>query len=176
MINNIITDRLIIRPFMPEDWKDMHEYFSDEEVLKFEPYKPLSVEECKTEVLNRSKGDTFLAVCLKESGKLIGNLYFQKGFFMTWEIGYIFNSKYHKKGYAKESVKAIMNYSIKELGTRRIIAMCDPKNIASWKLLESLNMRRESHLIKNIYFFEDENGDPIWKDTYQYGILAEEFH
>ena len=31
-----------------------------------------------------------------------------------------------------------------------------------------------SYLIKNIYFKCDEKGDPIWSDTYEYGILASE--
>lgn len=30
---------------------------------------------------------------------------------------------------------------------------------------------REAHLRKNIYFHKDENGDPIWKDTYIYAIV-----
>lgn len=175
MICKVETERLIIRNFTPEDWRDLHEYFSDEQVLKFEPYKPFSEEGCKEEALSRSKGDTFLAVSLKSTGKVIGNLYFSKEDFMTWELGYIFNSKYHRKGYATESVKAIMKYAFENLGTRRIIANCDPRNISSWKLLEAVNMRREGHLLQNIYFFEDENGNPLWKDTYEYGMLVDEW-
>ncbi len=57
----------------------------------------------------------------------------------------------------------------------RIVAMCNPLNIASWKLLERLNMRREGHLVKNIWFFKDENDSPIWQDTYEYGIIREEW-
>ncbi|WP_346886195.1 hypothetical protein [Clostridium sp. UBA4395] len=36
-------------------------------------------------------------------------------------------------------------------------------------------MRREGHLLQNIYFFEDENGNPLWKDTYEYGMLVDEW-
>ena len=53
--------------------------------------------------------------------------------------------------------------------------MCNPLNKPSWKLLERLGFRREGHLIKNIYFKKDSLGDPIWSDTYEYGILAEEW-
>lgn len=58
---------------------------------------------------------------------------------------------------------------------RRVVAMCNPENISSWKLLERLKMRRKGHLLKNIYFKVDENGEPIWIDTYEYGILADEW-
>lgn len=57
----------------------------------------------------------------------------------------------------------------------RILAMCNPLNTASWKLMERLNMRREAHHIKNNWFFKDENGSPIWQDTYKYAILKEEW-
>jgi len=33
-------------------------------------------------------------------------------------------------------------------------------------------MRREGHLIQNIYFKTDASGRPLWSDTYEYGLLA----
>ena len=56
----------------------------------------------------------------------------------------------------------------------RIYAECDPLNTRSWKLLEALGFRREAHLLQNVYFWKDEGGKPIWKDTYIYGKLAVE--
>lgn len=169
------SERLIIRKFKETDWKDLYEYFSDEEVLKFEPYKPFSVEECKEEAIRRTTDDSFLAVCLKDTNKLIGNIYFAKQDLDMWEIGYVFNSNYQGKGYATESCTSVMDYAFKELNARRITAMCDPKNPPSWRLLERLKMRREGHLKQNVYFFKDENDMPIWKDTYEYGILKNEW-
>ena len=52
--------------------------------------------------------------------------------------------------------------------------MCNPVNTTSWRLLERLGMRREGHLIQNIYFKKDENGEPIWSDTFEYAILKNE--
>lgn len=52
--------------------------------------------------------------------------------------------------------------------------MCNPKNKASWNLLERLHFRKES-LLKNRYFKSDEQGNPIWQDTYEYAILFEEW-
>jgi len=36
-------------------------------------------------------------------------------------------------------------------------------------------MRREAYFRKNVYFFCDDEGEPLWKDTYVYAILAEEW-
>ena len=41
--------------------------------------------------------------------------------------------------------------------------------------MERLGMRREGFLVKNIFFKSDVNGKPIWQDTYEYGILKEEW-
>lgn len=72
-------------------------------------------------------------------------------------------------------MKALIKYAFEELGVRRIIAKCDPKNHNSWKLLERVGMRREGTLLQNVYFFTDENNNPIWKDTYEYAVLKDEY-
>jgi RimJ/RimL family protein N-acetyltransferase len=177
-MNILETERLILREFNPNDWKDLYEYLSQEAVVKYEPYSVFTEDECKKEAANRSQLDVFWAVCLKENNKLIGNVYFQQQEpkeFLTWEIGYVFNPKYYGKGYAIESCNEILSYGFNQLKAGRIVAMCNPKNNASWKLLERLNMRREGHLIKNIFFKYDEKGQPIWNDTYEYAILANEW-
>lgn len=171
------TERLYIRKFRESDYLDMFEYFSDREVLKYEPFEPFSLDYCKEACISRSRGDTFYAVCLKETDKLIGNLCItvNNEEFNTWEIGYIFNKDFHGKGYASESVKGMIDYLMDKKGVRRIIAMCDPLNEPSWKLLERIGMSREAHFKKEIYFKKDESGNPIWKDTYVYAILNEKY-
>lgn len=174
----IETDRIMIRKFTPEDWKDLYDYLSDATVLKFEPYDIFTEAQCKLEAIKRSNQESFLAVCLKSTGKLIGNIYIEQQHpkkYSTWELGYVFNSKYQGYGYATESCKVVLNYAFRTLQARRVIAMCNPQNKASWKLLERLHFRKEGHLLKNIYFKSDEQGDPIWQDTYEYAILFEEW-
>lgn len=175
-MEKIETERLVVRNFHEYDWQDMYEYFSDPNVLEFEPYLPLSEEECKTECNKRAKGENFYAVCLKETNKMIGNIYVSQcdEKFNSWEIGYVFNRNYHGKGYATESTKAMINYLFCKKRARRIIAMCDPLNIPSWKLLERVGMQREAHFRKECYFKYDKNNQPIWKDTYVYAILEDD--
>lgn len=174
-MKEIVTDRLIIRRFEQNDWQDMYEYLSDEEVVKYEPYEVYSEDQAKNEADRRSGDEAFYAVCIKENGKLIGNLYLGKGDFNAWELGYVFNRRYQGQGYATESARALLGYAFAQLGARRIIAMCNPENDRSWKLMERLNMRREGLLLKNIYFKTNSNGEPIWLDTYEYAILKSEW-
>jgi RimJ/RimL family protein N-acetyltransferase len=175
---NIKTDRLIIRRFSINDWMDMYEYLSQEQVVRYEPYGVFTDIDCKREAAIRSRNEAFLAVCLRDSNKLIGNIYFERQEpkeFANWEIGYVFNPKYYGNGYATESCKAVIDYGFKYLKVRRVVAMCNPDNISSWRLLERLKMRREGHLLKNIYFKVNEIEEPIWNDTYEYAIMAEEW-
>jgi hypothetical protein len=37
--------------------------------------------------------------------------------------------------------------------------------------MEKVDMEREGHLHKNIFFKKDNNEKPLWVDTYEYGIL-----
>jgi RimJ/RimL family protein N-acetyltransferase len=175
-LENIVSNRLIIRKLMKDDWKDLYEYLCDKEVVKFEPYDVYSENRAKEEAIARASSEFFYAVCLKESGKLIGNLYLGKGDFDTWDLGYELNRKYQGQGYATESVKALLDYAFAHLGARRIISTCSPNNNQSWKLLERLGMRREGHLLQNVYFKTDSNGEPIWLDTYEYAILKTEWY
>lgn len=175
------TERLIIRRFLPEDWKDLYEYLSIPEVVFYEPYEVYTEEDCKKTALKRYEAkeeSSFFAVCLKENNKMIGNLYFSQEEpveFMTFEIGYVFNPNYYGKGYATEACKRILKYGFEELNAHRIIAGANVNNSASWKLLERLSMRREAHMLQNAFFKRTENGDPIWHDSYHYAILSNEW-
>ncbi len=168
----INTERLIIRRFTSNDAYELYEYLSDEEVVRYEPYKPFTMQQAAKEAVRRADDEDFYAVALKDN-RLIGNIYLSKEDYDTWELGYVFNRRYWKLGFAGESVRAVISHIVEKENTWRITAMCDPRNENSWRLLEKLGFRREGHLLKNVYFFKDEQGNPIWKDTYVYALLRE---
>lgn len=177
-MNVMETERLVIRRFTAEDGQDLYDYLSKEEVVLYEPNNVFNAEECKIEALRRSMDSAFWAVCLRSTGKMIGNLYFQESepkTFGTWEFGYVFNSDYQGSGYATEACKHLLSYGFEHIKMRRVIANCDPNNTRSWKLLERLRLRREGHFKQTGYFKYDSNGDPIWHDTLSYGLLRSEW-
>lgn len=167
------TQRLTLRSFREADFSDLQEYLSDSKVVAFEPYKPMGPEQVRENLAWRMSTEEMVAVELRETGRLIGNVYLGKRDFDSLELGYAFNAAYWGKGYAKESCQALMTRAFRQ-GIHRIYAECDPKNEPSWHLLEALGFRREGYLQKNIWFWKDEQGNPIWKDTYLYGKLAQE--
>ena len=77
MNNKIIlaeTERLILRRYKKEDVQDLFEYLSDKEVVKYEPYKPLTFDETKENLEWRIGTDEMIAVELKDSHKMIGDM------------------------------------------------------------------------------------------------------
>ena len=164
------TKRLILRSFHADDLHDLYAYLSDEEVVKYEPYKPMELQEVQQELEERISSEEMIAVVLKASNKLIGNVYLGKRNFNSLELGYVFNKQYWGQGYAKESCDAVIKKAFSE-GIHRIYAECDPRNAASWRLLESLGFAKEAHLRQNVYFWKDTDGNPIWKDTFVYSLL-----
>jgi len=171
----IETERLLIRTFAPSDWKDMWEYLSDSVAYVFEPGEPISEEQAVALSKERSNSKDFLAVELKQNRKVIGHLSFRQVDRMelqTWELGYIFNPLYQMQGFATESVRAIVTYGFNELHVHRIVANCNPENIASWRVLEKAGFVREGLQRKSIFFRIDIDGKPIWQDTFAYAILA----
>lgn len=169
----ITTERLSLRRFREEDAEDLYAYLSDPEVVRFEPYRPFDREGCRLEARSRAADPAFIAVEL--NGRVIGNLYLGRADERTCEIGWVFARAFWGKGCAAEAARALIGYAFEKEGAHRVIAMCDPENTASWKLCERLGMRREAHFKQNIYFFCDEEGRPLWKDTYVYAVLAQEW-
>ncbi len=166
----IETENLIVRNYNLSDEKDLCEYMLQRVDAEFERYVDFTAEKSKYEIEFRSSSDEFFAIELKSEHKVIGNVYLGKRDFDTRELGYVLNNNYHQKGYGSEACKAAVEYMFAN-GVRRIYAECCPQNTASWKLMEKIGLEREAFFKKNISVRNDENGKPIYWDTYVYAKL-----
>jgi [ribosomal protein S5]-alanine N-acetyltransferase len=59
------------------------------------------------------------------------------------DIGYAFLPAYRGHGYARECAGAVLDLARVRFGLRRVVAIVDPDNADSIRVLESLNMTRE---------------------------------
>lgn len=59
------------------------------------------------------------------------------------DIGFAFLQRYRDNGYALESARAVLEYGFAKLNLQRIIAMADPDNERSVRLLEGLGLAFE---------------------------------
>ena len=84
------TERLVLRRFRREDWRELQDYVSLPEVTRFDFEYPSTVEGCQ-ELADYFSGQLSVsAVCLKDSGRLIGHAVSSQvppSAFLTWDLG-----------------------------------------------------------------------------------------
>ena len=64
----------------------------------------------------------------------------------------------------------MLDYAFEVRDAHRVIATCQPDNVASYRVMETIGMRREAHFRQCIHRGGDE-----WWDEYFYAILASEW-
>lgn len=57
----------------------------------------------------------------------------------------------------------------RDLGVHRVVANCFADNVASWKVMEKVGMRRETHAVRDSL-----HRDGTWRDGFTYALLADE--
>lgn len=175
----IKSARLLLRPFTESDLDALHAYQSLPEVARYLLWPPRDREETAKSLRYRIDHPTLeedddilvLAVEHQESGALIGdvNLSLVPGTHRTGEFGFVFDPRYHGKGYAREAATEILRLGFEQAGMHRIIGRADARNTASAGLMTRLGLRKEAHFVKN----EMVKGE--WADEVVYAMLAEEW-
>jgi len=123
------TENILIRKFQPDDWRDLSEILTDENVVYYEPYAVFTVAECRDEAIKFARSNNFFAVVLKPEKKVIGKIYFNnENYYETYDLGYTFNADYQGRGYATESIAAFFDYVFENLPVRRITANAQVSN------------------------------------------------
>lgn len=161
----IETPRMYIRDFNSGDADDLHEILGDEETMKnLEPAYTFEKTRKFLEEFCIEKRCAFAAV-LRQSQKAIGYILFKQLEEGVYEIGWIFNRKYWRNGYAYESCSAIIDYGFRYMKIRKVVAETIDK-VKSVELMEKLGMKFEG--VQKIRATDD-GGNPI--DLYLYGRI-----
>ena len=162
----------MLRPFRETDRADLYEFLAQLEDDEFEGYPGITWENCLPHLRERLESTEYLAIELKETGRVIGNICLGDRDCMAKEAGCIVNERFRRRGYAAEALSAAVDDAFRS-GVHRVYAQCDPRNERSWRLLEKVGFRREALLRQNVFFHRDALGEPIWKDTFIYARLNE---
>ncbi|KNX37873.1 GNAT family N-acetyltransferase [Luteipulveratus halotolerans] len=86
-------------------------------------------------------------------------------------LGYVIDPAYAGRGFAGEAAAEMVAVAFEEVGVRRVTAGCFADNTPSWRIMESLGMRREQHGVEDSW-----HSELGWVDGYTYGILQREWH
>jgi len=155
------TERLTIRNFKISDWEALHEMINQyvsSGLAAYEPHQwPTSPEEIRNITEWFASGDSYFAVCLRNTDRFIGFVALnpeQKE--REFNFGYIFNFDYHGKGYATEACRAVLGHAFDRLQAQRVVTGTAAANIASVRLLERLGFRKTSENTGSFEISRDE--------------------
>lgn len=165
----IETDKVYTREIDKTDMVDLKEYLQDDYVMRFFDHGVLDESGIIDLIDTKHKVH---GIILKENDKLIGHYIYHRWFMKdTYEIGWLLNKNYHRKGITTELSKAFIKHAFEVDKAHRIVATCQPENIASKRVCEKLDMRLEGYFKKCIYV-ERKNE---WWDEFFFSLLEEDY-
>lgn len=176
-MNNIQTKRLLLRPFKLTDFDDVHAYSSDEDVTKYMLFGPNTPEETKAFLnfvlsYDHEQPQRHFEYAIEYKHHVIGavSLHVNQSMDIA-EIGWVLGKDYHRQGIMFEAASALMNDVILRFSLNQIIAHCDSRNVASYKLMEKLGLHYVS-IEKNILIKKKQG--VVVRDELLYALILKE--
>ncbi len=159
---SIESENLILRQFSYNDNKDMLDYWVSDPNIQSMYSEPIytteeEVKELLDKYITSYSQDSYYrwAIIEKSTQICIG----QVAFFLVdsknhfGEIEYCIGSKFHRKGYASEAVKAILKYGFEKINFHKIQVCHKENNIASQGVIKKAGFKYEGTL--RDYFYMD---------------------
>ena len=147
------TDRLFIRPWTPADRPAFTGLTEDPEVMRYvhggQPYAEDEVDEWFTRQARQlAEHDVCMGALIeKATGRLVGIAGTQPlGTTGNFEIGWWLARDVWGRGYATEAGGAAMRHVLETLGHKRVVAIIDPDNEPSKRVVGRLGMHYESRV------------------------------
>jgi RimJ/RimL family protein N-acetyltransferase len=143
----IETDRLILRQFCLDDAEDLNNICNEAYILKWMPDWKSSVERRRRWIglidslysaATKETARIMLAVTLKTDGTLIGMVGMgnKEEVDNEIEVAYFISERFSNNGYISEAVKAMVSWAFENLGLDYFIAIVEPDNIPSQRVVE----------------------------------------
>lgn len=149
----IETERLVLRTFVEDDWRDLHLLYGDEETTKYTIRRTLSEEDTWRAMAGfighwQLRGYGPYAVTEKDTGLVLGNI--GVWYPHAWpapELMWSLARPYWGKGFAYEAARAVKRMALEKLPAVNLISLIDKDNLRSQKLAEALGAEYEKEII-----------------------------
>jgi len=145
------TERLILRQLTTADAEFMFELLNDPSFIQnIGDRKIRTIDDASTYIMKgpiasyKKKGFGLYLVQLKDTGESIGicGLIKRDGL-EDVDIGYALLPRYWSRGYAVEAARATKAYAKDVIGLKRLVAIVDPANEGSVRVLEKIGLHYE---------------------------------
>jgi [ribosomal protein S5]-alanine N-acetyltransferase len=163
----LATERLILEPLEVAHAEKLYAGLSDVALYKFIPNDPLSLDELteKYHRILRGPRDNNIELWRNWAVRLRGDDNEYIGMIETSVfpndyayLAYFMFASHHRQGYAHEACAAVLKHVREAYAIKRVIAEMDVRNIASWRLVESLGFIRTGSKL-SADFFKGESSD-----------------
>ena len=158
-MEEIETERLLLRRMEMRDARDLFEYSRDEEVARYvlwEAQKNVSESRAYIKFMLRKyrAGDpASWCIVRKDEDRVVGTIgymWFQPENNAA-EVGYSLARDCWNQGYMTEALRAVLRYSFEEMAINRIEAQHEVGNPASGAVMRKCGMRHEGTLRSRLY-------------------------
>ncbi|WP_170318872.1 GNAT family N-acetyltransferase [Allorhizocola rhizosphaerae] len=165
------TQTMALRPLRFQDWEAVHEWARLEEACRFQPWGPDTPEETRSFVRGAvaawDDGRYVHAAEIDGFVKGIGEL--RLGPHMQGEIAYGVHPELWGRGVGTGIARELLRIGFDELKLHRIWGTCDPRNVASGRVMQKLGMTCEGRMRHNLLIRDG------WRDSDLYAILDHEW-
>ena len=153
MAHIIKTARLSLRQFTEQDTDSLNKICNQEYVLKWMPDWKSSVENTQGliryfisqySLANKDKARVMFAVCLQDTGDIIGMVGIgnKEEVDNEIEIAYFVSEIYAGKGYISEAAKAVSQWALSDLKLDYLIAIVEPDNYPSQRVVQKCGFQK----------------------------------
>lgn len=150
-MNILETERLILRQFSLDDADFILKLLNEPSFIQNIGDRGVrNLEDARSYITRvpiasyEQNGFGLYLVELKESDEPIGMCgLIKRAELEDVDIGYAFLPKYWSKGYAVESAMAVKEYAREVIGLKRLVAITDPENHGSIRVLEKIGLKFE---------------------------------
>ncbi|MGK0600335.1 GNAT family N-acetyltransferase [Yokenella regensburgei] len=142
------TDRLVLRPFKPEDTIALHTLAGNPELAKWTqsfsiPFTLQKAEEWISRAIDQTANKTNItfSLHLKDNDELVGAASFRLTGDQEAELGYWLGVEFQGKGYCVEAVREVIRFALVSFHVKRIVGRCAADNQASVKVMARCGMQ-----------------------------------
>jgi len=169
-------DELRLRPVSDADWVRVHEWARREDACRYQPWGPNTPEQTRAFVSAAAAAWTaeplwrHVWVAVLPDGGVVGlGEVRTRHAGRVGELSYAVHHACWGRGIGSRIGGLLRDAGFELLALHRVEATCDPRNVASARILRSAGMTLEGTLRANLPIRDG------WRDSHVFGILADEW-